>query len=130
MGVYKDKTGKMVEKEVENYIIEFKLNNDLDREIKGECNLIMFLTTKVTEEGSNYKASKTYNLLKEAKLIEAFEKEAKLWASLEADKVSEAFTNFLKDNLVGKKCKVSVINIRDKQTKEEYSLIEKVMRFI
>ena len=126
-----DKTGELVEKTTENYVIEFTLNNDTDKAIKKECVLVMFLTTKVTEPGKNYKASKTYELLEKAGLLDELEEESKLWASFEGqDALSKAFTNFLKDKLLGKECKVVVKNITSKDTKEKYSIVEKVLKFL
>ena len=132
-----DKTGKMVMKETENFVIEFKIDDDklnVHLNEKGEQEdivLYMYLTTKITQATAKTASSKLYELLDKAGLLKDVEKESALWSTFDNPlELNKAFIKYLEDHLIKKRGKLMTRNSKDKKTNEIYSVVDKVTKFV
>ncbi len=92
--------------------------------------LMMYPKTKVTKGSGKYSNSKLFDVLDAAKLTEEFGKTWTLIEAMDKDKQAPAFVQFLRDNLIGKKCKVSTKTTNKDDKEKRYSTVKEVLRFL
>ncbi len=106
-----------------NIDFKIKLPNNEQKEISFFCKPL------VSKGSGDYSNSKMFDLLEKCELLDAFKEAWKTMETIEdKDNKNKEFVDFLRNNLINKPCKVMAKTVK-KGTPEQYSVVEKVIKF-
>ncbi len=115
-----------------NVIMEDKMTIQIkvDKSEKESVNLPMFMKPTIKKGSGDYQSSKLYVVLEKAELLDKWDEEQKRIESIDKEEDrNNAGVNFLKDNLLSKKCRVGVKTVNRNDPEKRYSVVEKIVKF-
>ncbi len=92
--------------------------------------LPMFVTTTVSKGEGNYSNSKLYDVLDKKKLIDDFKSTWEKISAMDEEVHNEKFVQYLKDSLVGVKCKVLTKTVNKDDADKRYSIVKEITRYL
>jgi hypothetical protein len=109
----------------EKIVVSFEI-----KEGEKEYTLPMFVTTTVSKGEGNYSNSKLFDVLDKKGLIEDFKSTWEKISVMDKEVHEEKFTDYLKDNLIGAKCKVLTKTVNKDKADKRYSIVKEITRYI